>query len=849
MRRLLLLALPLILLPASLLAADQTIRGKQLLVKNPSTPEKRKIVLNAQEEASPNTLVGDPVGRGAVLSINLYAGSAAAQVFHLPSGTSTQNGKPFWKGDATKGFTYKDAKGENGPVKILKLKKAANGKLQLKAVVSGKLGAITLVPPNPGSGACASLQILGGDRYGVRFADGTMKNKADKLFQVKDPLTEGACCGNGILDAGEQCDPVGASCGGTALCQSDCTCPCEALDAAACLYPYPSDYLTVADPGMDTGRRVNFHADTMPRNVGNVPIAHAPYNLNDGFSPGSAIILKVPDLDLAQTGAVPITDIERALDADAPILVINADTLQRHLIWAELDANASTDAARSLIIRPAVNFEEATRYIVALRNLKDGGGAAIPAAATFAAYRDDTPTGNAALEARRAHMESLFATLADAGIAREELYLAWDFTVASQRNLTERLLFMRDDAFARLAGDAPPFTVTLVENEVNASIYRRVTGTFDVPRYVDSTTAPAKFLLDGNGLPTHQGTQTASFICNIPRAALANAGASAVPARASIYGHGLLGNNTEVNAGNVQAMGNEHNFVFCATRWIGMANEDVANAISILQDLGKFPSFTDRLQQAMINQLFLARLMIHPQGFVADPAFQDMFGDAVIDTSDVFYDGNSQGGIFGGTVIAISQDITRGVLGVPGMNYSLLLTRSVDFALYAAVMYPAYPDELTRQLLLSLIQMLWDRSDPNGYAHHMTDDPLPNTPPHTVLLHSAFGDHQVANVATEIEARTIGAHIHQPAIDPGRHSDVDPYFGIPAIPSYPFAGSALINWDSGAATPPIENVWPTVGADPHGAPRNSVLGRQQKAAFLQTGGSVIDVCSGLPCVP
>ena len=70
------------------------------------------------------------------------------------------------------------------------------------------------------------------------------------------------------------------------------------------------------------------------------------------------------------------------------------------------------------------------------------------------------------------------------------------------------------------------------------------------------------------------------------------------------------------------------------------------------------------------------------------------------------------------------------------------------------MLYPAYTNELQRPLVLALIQMLWDRSDPNGYAHHMTTDPLPNTPPHKVLLHQAFGDHQVANVATEVEART-----------------------------------------------------------------------------------------------
>ena len=52
---------------------------------------------------------------------------------------------------------------------------------------------------------------------------------------------------------------------------------------------------------------------------------------------------------------------------------------------------------------------------------------------------------------------------------------------------------------------------------------------------------------------------------------------------------------------------------------------------------------------------------------------------------------------------------------------------------------------------------MWDRGEPNGYANHMTDDPLPGTPPHKVLIEMAYGDHQVANVQTEVEARTIGA--------------------------------------------------------------------------------------------
>jgi hypothetical protein len=103
-------------------------------------------------------------------------------------------------------------------------------------------------------------------------------------------------------------------------------------------------------------------------------------------------------------------------------------------------------------------------------------------------------------------------------------------------------------------------------------------------------------------------------------------------------------------------------------------------------------------------------------------------GTPVIDPSHVFYDGNSQGGILGGFFMSVSQDVTRGVLGVPAMNFSTLLTRSVDFDIFTLPLYQAYPNERERSLIFSLIQMLWDRGEPNGYAHHMTTDPLPNTP-------------------------------------------------------------------------------------------------------------------------
>src|SRR5262249_6560949 len=102
--------------------ADQTILGSQLVVKNPSTPEKRKVVAKAKEVGSPDTIVGNPAAGGATLSIAANGGTPSAQTFALPMGTSALTGRPFWTGDAVRGFKYKDAKGENGPVKAAQLK-------------------------------------------------------------------------------------------------------------------------------------------------------------------------------------------------------------------------------------------------------------------------------------------------------------------------------------------------------------------------------------------------------------------------------------------------------------------------------------------------------------------------------------------------------------------------------------------------------------------------------------------------------------------------------------------------------------------------------------------------------
>jgi hypothetical protein len=622
---------------------------------------------------------------------------------------------------------------------------------------------------------------------------------------------------------------------------------CDFLDPAKCLYPFPNDYFTVRDRSTDTGRRVALAPDAMPRNAGGTPIDPTEWNRNDGFSPGSTILTLVPGLDLERTGAAPETDIGRSLRATAPIVLFDATSGRRVPYWAELDQTVPNADQRPLIVRPAVNFREGHRIIVALRRLKDSSGATIEAGDTFRAYRDGTKTGDPAVEARRDHMQDLLKTLNSAGVKHDDLYLAWDFTVASEENLSERLLHIRDDAFESLEDKSPSFSVTQVENDIDERIARRVTGTFTVPNYLTGDgTAGNRFNTGPNGLPQRNGDYTAPFICMIPRAALKTDGA-VKPARPAVYGHGLLGSEREVGASNVRDMANEHNFVFCATRLIGLSEEDIGNAVSILNDLSRFPTLTDRLQQGMLDTLFLGRLMKAKDGFVTSAAFQSGQGTPVYDTRDLFFDGNSQGGIMGGAVTAVAQDWTRAVLGVPGMNYSTLLQRSTAWGTYKTIFDPAYPDPSDHALAIGLIQMLWDRGEANGYAQHLTRNPYRKTPQHTVLIHEAFGDHLVTNDATEVEARVLGARAHRPALADGRSADRNQLWGIEGIDTYPYNGSAIVVWDSGASPPPLGNVAPTEGKDPHEDPRASKQAREQMSDFLSRDGRLVDVCGGKPC--
>ncbi len=697
---------------------------------------------------------------------------------------------------------------------------------------------------------------------------------------------------------------------------------CDFLDPSVCLYPFANDYFTRLDDATVTGRRLDIKLQSTPKNILDKNIAVTDINRADGFSPGNTIVLRIPGLETPQafenSDLVPISDTGAYADPDQAVVVIDAETGERHPIWAELDSNPTTiDPSDSgsgginsnpgntgevnLIVRPAENFKYGHRYIVAFRNLKDAGNRPIASPLGFRVYRDRLRTRQAVVEARRQHMNSLISDLGSmGGIDRKSLYMAWDFTVASEESITGRALQIRDDAFSRLEdtnladrridGDSPAFTILgycdrdkidggpecgggATKPGAGADYIRMIEGKLTgVPCYLNRNGCSPGAVFDfdpAGGVDFDPAfTMDVPFRCFIPETVQPGGEGSPVsPGAAGIYGHGLLGDYKQITSAGPVNVGREAGSVWCGANWDGFSSSDLLSVVESLKDVSNFNKAVDRMQQGFVNFMLIGRAMIHQDGFSSDPAFQldqeEGPGDdleSAIDTSQgdltrLQYMGISQGGIMGGSLMALTPDADYGVLGVPGMNYSTLLRRSVDSDTYfknnAFGLYKYYPNFRERPLILALMQLLWDRGEPNGYAQAMTEDPLPNTPPHQVMLRVAFGDHQVANITAEVEARTIGASIYSPALNPGRHWEDDPFSGLDLSTAFPVTDqSMLVYYDSGppswsgldgqgVATPPDENVPPRTewgfGGDPHEHPRRSPDGIRHAVTFLANG--------------
>lgn len=597
---------------------------------------------------------------------------------------------------------------------------------------------------------------------------------------------------------------------------------CDPLAPDYCAYPFPNNVFTVPDAATVTGRRVQ-----LPPTPYTVDPTNEPWTYGDGFSPSGAIMTFMPGA--TATGLPGHDDLDASLAEGAATVLVDAETYERIAHFSELDHSADDPARRSLLIRPATRLRAGHRYLVAIRNVVDEGGSPLPASPAFAALRDGTPLPEeASVEARRELYGDIFWRLGQAGVAREELQLAWDFTTASDESTTGWLLHMRDEAFAALGEDSPPYTIDVIDTEWNTTDFLyRLEGTMTVPLYLDSPSpVGARMVRGDDGMPEPSGTAEVPFWMIVPRSA------ETEPAAIVQHGHGLLGSGSQIEGGHFRELSVAYNYAIIGVSFIGMADEDylaIAAAVTSRAP-GGLATMTDRLHQGALNQLLAMRLA--SVGLANDPLLTGL-----LDPSQRYYYGISQGGILGGVYMGTTTEVERGVLDVLGQPYNLLLTRSVDFDDFFGLLRGTYSDPVDIAYLLGTLQLLWDRVEPTGYTHRIVNDPLPGTPTHQVLMTAALGDHQVTTLGAHHMARSAGVG----HLDTG----IREIWGLPDFADGD-VGSALVEYDFGLPPDPYCNLPQTACADPHGKLRRLPEAREQIDHFLRTG-EISNFCPGGVC--
>jgi hypothetical protein len=604
---------------------------------------------------------------------------------------------------------------------------------------------------------------------------------------------------------------------------------CDPLTPTYCGFPYPNNYWTEADAGTVTGLRLALPQVIMPATREGVRSSPSAFNEMDGFSPGIAAMTHLPGATV--TGLATPDSIASSLLFASPTVIVNAVTGARLAHWVDLDeyvvqAKLRVDdleelprftierdldelrQEQALMLRPAIRPEDATRYVVAIRNVVDADGELIQPSPGFRALRDKLPSDDPIIESRRAHFESIFATLEAQGIARGDLQIAWDFTTASRENNTRAMLHMRDEALAR-SPEGVPYTVAVKNEDLIDGIACRLEISFDLPLYMTKGETGGLLNVGEDGLPRQNGTFEYAAALIVPMSAQSEA------APLVAFGHGQLGAKEQVLG--FQEIAAEQNFATFALDWKGFASDDVVTVVTALSsgDLSTFRAVPERMHQGFLNFLLAMRtLSVAADGGPSTPLNQALDSDcggAVIDGSKRYYFGGSQGGILGASLMALTTDIERGLLAVPGQSYNLLLNRSVNFDPFAEQIYSLYNwNALDMQMNLALVQGLWDRAEPTGYSKYIRSNLLPGTPAHEVLIQVSKADHQVTNLGAHIMARTIGGVVNLAPL-------IRDVWGLEVV-SGKHSGSAMLEVDFGNPDPPITNIphWGDTEDDPHG---------------------------------
>lgn len=567
-----------------------------------------------------------------------------------------------------------------------------------------------------------------------------------------------------------------------------------------CFMPYPSDFYRVEDAAQPSGHRIQTRGAARLVTAKNANADVTTDHPIDGFSRSPYLVAAFPH-DISAEGFVGLFDPpEDSLKSSSNTLLVEVETGTPVAHFVDLDPRAKDPKRRAIVIHPLVRLKEKARYAVAIHNVKQADGSAVPAPEGFRRLRDDVGRSDPALAPLRDRYASLFVAVEKAGVPRGQLQLAWDFTTGSDEQVERDMLRVRELTLQWLATNTPQVTISETKENSATDVWRLVRGTVTMPLFTTDVLPGSLLHRGADGQVAQNGTATFPFVAQVP----VSVRDQFAPGRALTYGHGFFGSTGEAEGSSARRIANRMGAVMFATEWWGMQTADVGKVADALtsKPFKTFDSF-DRVHQAVANWIVLTdaiervfhtlpefkRPMAAGPGVSDDGMGNSNAGHATYEGGAGAYIGISQGHILGGTMAALNPYLTRPVLQVGGSGFTHMMFRARPFIGYLGLLELSIPDPLEQQKWVSTLQRHFDKFDPGTYARYLVQEPLPGTPAgRRVLMQMGDSDTSVPNIGTHLHVRAAGI----PQLEDGSA----PIWGVPRVPS-PVEGSAVVTYDFG----------------------------------------------------
>lgn len=552
----------------------------------------------------------------------------------------------------------------------------------------------------------------------------------------------------------EDCNPAGAS--------------------VDCFYPFPSDAFRVAADGVEPAH-IEYPKDARLI-YGSSAVSLELQNPIDGYSIHPPIFADMGEVLDREQLIFHTDDLSKSTQSDAPAIVLNADTGEPVAHFMELDERIGASQRTLLQIRLLDALEPSTRYIVAVQGLKNTDGEVIERLQSFdkLAFADNYT----AFEDAQTHTrENILPALEAFGVDLDNLQLAWDFTTRSDQSARYEIESMIAQTVDWMDQEALNITSTSIvkfedpndtgldpEAPTHEHLYYDIRATVDVPLFLDDAGPEGRMQFDESDVPAYEETYALPFDILIPRSVVDNGTSDGTIQ----FGHGFFGSTDEMRNSFLPQFLEENQMVAVGIDWWGLSQSDLGPVAAKLTGKGNNVfNFTERLQQSFVNHTVLARA-----AKTIDATFEGQLdgdtipiGTLISNDHHAFY-GISLGHILGSTAVAVSPEITDGILSVGGGSFSFIMSRAKPFESLIALVNTKIAAPKDAQKFIALASTAMEKVDPMTYADQLLTNTFDGGEVNRrILAQVGLGDPSVPTLSSIAWARATGIPIGQPAPD------------------------------------------------------------------------------------